>query len=453
MRNDIIIALATPHSPNGAIAIIRLSGEECIALVNDNVNVDLTVKETHTVSVCNFINEKGKVVDNVLVTVFKNGKSYTKEESVEISCHNSEYIIDVIIKTLIAKGARMALNGEFTRRAYLNGRFDIIQAEAVADLIAAQNESAHNIALKQMRGDLSSKLTNIREGIVKICSLLDLDMDFNEEDINNTEVYDKACAHIDAVKKDISALISNFSKGEAIKKGLPVAIIGKPNVGKSSFLNAILKEERCIVSDIPGTTRDTIDAEILLGGLKCRFIDTAGIREGIDVDILEKEGIKRTKNTIKNARLILYITDVLSDVNDFPHTLQQIDIENKDLIILVNKIDLNINYKLPGNISQGMPVFYISTKDNIGIKDVEEFISNKYKISESEFVVNARHYDILSHILKNLEMAKEKMMTKNYDIAFKYSSECIEEINKLFAEGVSNEHILDNIFKDFCIGK
>ena len=347
----------------------------------------------------------------------------------------------------------MALNGEFTRRAYLNGRFDIIQAEAVADLIAAQNESAHNIALKQMRGDLSSKLTNIREDIVKICSLIDLDIDFNEEDINNTEVYDKACAHIDAVKKDISALISTFDKGEAIKKGLPVAIIGKPNVGKSSFLNAILKEERCIVSDIPGTTRDTIDAELLLGGLKCRFIDTAGIREGIDVDILEKEGIKRTKNTIKNARLIIYITDVLSDVNDFLHTLQQIDLENKDLIILVNKIDLNINYKLPGNISQGMPVFYISTKDNIGIKDVEEFISNKYKISESEFVVNARHYDILSHILKNLEIAKEKMMTKNYDIAFKYSSECIEEINKLFAEGVSNEHILDNIFKDFCIGK
>ena len=344
MDNDIIVSIATCTCGNGALGIIRTSGKGSIDLVNKFVTINLLERKDHTINLCNFLDEDKNILDEVLVLLFFDGHSYTKEESVEISCHNSIYILETIIKILIKNGARMATNGEYTRRAYLNGRFDLIQAESVADLIASKNKSAHDIAINQMKGGLSDEINKIKQEVINIGSQIETNIEFTEEDIERDDKQ-KLIEKITSVENKINKMLNSFSKGEAIKKGLPIAIIGKPNVGKSSLLNALLNEDRVIVSPIAGTTRDAIDAEIKIGNINCRFIDTAGLRNN-STDFIENIGIEITKKTIDKAALILFVIDVNMTSDDYKEELNIIKASNKDYLLIVNKIDLNKSYKI-----------------------------------------------------------------------------------------------------------
>ena len=446
MDNDIIVSIATCTCGNGALGIIRTSGKGSIDLVNKFVTINLLERKDHTINLCNFIDEDKNILDEVLVLLFFDGHSYTKEESVEISCHNSIYILETIIKILIKNGARMATNGEYTRRAYLNGRFDLIQAESVADLIASKNKSAHDIAINQMKGGLSNEIYKINEEVIDIGSQIETNIEFTEEDIERDDKQ-KLIEKITSVENKINKMLNSFSKGEAIKKGLPIAIIGKPNVGKSSLLNALLNEDRVIVSPIAGTTRDAIDAEIKIGNINCRFIDTAGLRNN-STDFIENIGIEITKKTIDKAALILFVIDVNMTSDDYKEELNIIKASNKDYLLIVNKIDLNKSYKIENENH-----IYISAKNNIGIDKIKEYIKEKYKIKEDESIINLRHFEIFTKIINNIEKIKTLLQNNSpEEIIMIEINSILEEFKKINNKN-SSEEILDNIFSKFCIGK
>ena len=446
MDNDIIVSIATCTCGNGALGIIRTSGKGSIDLVNKFVTINLLERKDHTINLCNFLDEDKNILDEVLVLLFFDGHSYTKEESVEISCHNSIYILETIIKILIKNGARMATNGEYTRRAYLNGRFDLIQAESVADLIASKNKSAHDIAINQMKGGLSNEIDKIKEEVIDIGSQIETNIEFTEEDIERDDKQ-KLIEKITSVENKINKMLNSFSKGEAIKKGLPIAIIGKPNVGKSSLLNALLNEDRVIVSPIAGTTRDAIDAEIKIGNINCRFIDTAGLRNN-STDFIENIGIEITKKTIDKAALILFVIDVNMTSDDYKEELNIIKASNKDYLLIVNKIDLNESYKIENENH-----IYISAKNNIGIDKIKEYIKEKYKIKEDESIINLRHFEIFTKIINNIEKIKTLLQNNSpEEIIMIEINSILEEFKKINNKN-SSEEILDNIFSKFCIGK
>lgn len=446
MDNDIIVSIATCTCGNGALGIIRTSGKGSIDLVNKFVTINLLERKDHTINLCNFLDEDKNILDEVLVLLFFDGHSYTKEESVEISCHNSIYILETIIKILIRNGARMATNGEYTRRAYLNGRFDLIQAESVADLIASKNKSAHDIAINQMKGGLSNEIDKIKEAVIDIGSQIETNIEFTEEDIER-EDKQKLIEKITSVENKINKMLNSFSKGEAIKKGLPIAIIGKPNVGKSSLLNALLNEDRVIVSPIAGTTRDAIDAEIKIGNINCRFIDTAGLRNN-STDFIENIGIEITKKTIDKAALILFVIDVNMTSDDYKEELNIIKASNKDYLLIVNKIDLNESYKIENENH-----IYISAKNNIGVDKIKEYIKEKYKIKEDESIINLRHFEIFTKIINNIEKIKTLLQNNSpEEIIMIEINSILEEFKKINNKN-SSEEILDNIFSKFCIGK
>ena len=446
MDNDIIVSIATCTCGNGALGIIRTSGKGSIDLVNKFVTINLLERKDHTINLCNFIDEDKNILDEVLVLLFFDGHSYTKEESVEISCHNSIYILETIIKILIKNGARMATNGEYTRRAYLNGRFDLIQAESVADLIASKNKSAHDIAINQMKGGLSNEIDKIKQEVIDIGSQIETNIEFTEEDIERDDKQ-KLIEKITSVENKINKMLNSFSKGEAIKKGLPIAIIGKPNVGKSSLLNALLNEDRVIVSPIAGTTRDAIDAEIKIGNINCRFIDTAGLRNN-STDFIENIGIEITKKTIDKASLILFVIDVNMTSDDYKEELNIIKASNKDYLLIVNKIDLNESYKIKNENH-----IYISAKNNIGIDQIKEYIKEKYKIKEDESIINLRHFEIFTKIINNIEKIKTLLQNNSpEEIIMIEINSILEEFKKINNKN-SSEEILDNIFSKFCIGK
>src|SRR6187431_506113 len=308
IKNDSIVALATA-SGAGAIAIIRVSGEDAITIANSVFksikNKDLTTQKTHTLHLGHIVDSE-KTLDQVLVSIFKNPNSYTGENTVEISCHGSTYIQQQIIQLLLRKGCRMADAGEFTLRAFLNGKLDLSQAEAVADLISSDNEASHQIAMQQMRGGFSNEIAKLREELLNFASLIELELDFAEEDV---EFADRTQFHelLNRIELVLKRLIDSFAVGNVIKNGIPVAIVGEPNVGKSTLLNALLNEERAIVSDIAGTTRDTIEDELVIGGIGFRFIDTAGIRE--TADVVESIGIKKTFEKMEQAQVVVYLFD------------------------------------------------------------------------------------------------------------------------------------------------
>ncbi|MGL4584556.1 MAG: tRNA uridine-5-carboxymethylaminomethyl(34) synthesis GTPase MnmE, partial [Flavobacterium sp.] len=305
---DTIVALATP-SGAGAIAIIRVSGKEAITLVNGVFrsikNKDLTKQKTHTLHLGHIV-DGDRILDQVLVSLFKGPNSYTGEDTIEISCHGSTFIQQQIIQLCLRKGAKMAQAGEFTMRAFLNGKLDLSQAEAVADLIASDNEASHQIAMQQMRGGFSSEIALLREQLLNFASLIELELDFSEEDV---EFADRTQFRelIERIEFVLKRLIDSFAVGNVIKNGIPVAIVGEPNVGKSTLLNALLNEERAIVSDIAGTTRDTIEDELVIEGIGFRFIDTAGIRE--TKDVVESIGIQKTFEKIESAQVVIYLID------------------------------------------------------------------------------------------------------------------------------------------------
>ncbi len=452
---DTIVALATPAG-TGAIGIIRLSGPEAISIASSVFKgKDLSKQASHTLHFGKITNGK-VVIDEVLASIFVAPHSYTKENSVEFSCHGSAYIIAQIIKLLISKGARMAKAGEFTMRAFLNGQLDLSQAEAVADLIASQNAASHQIAMNQMRGGFSSELQALRTELINFASLVELELDFSEEDV---ELANRAQMKnlILQILKVITRLINSFELGNVIKNGIPVVIAGKPNVGKSTLLNALLNEERAIVSEIAGTTRDTIEDEMSIQGLRFRFIDTAGIRETDDV--IEAKGVARSMEKINSSAVILYVYDAsqtsLSELQtiilEFKPILEK---NNSTLFLVENKSDKNT--ETPYQI-EGLRHIQISALLKTGMQKIENELVKLVDIAALEsgqsIVSNLRH----AEALQNAATALEKVLNGiDNSITSDFLAMDIKQALCHLGEitgSISTDDLLDNIFSKFCIGK
>lgn len=436
---ETICALATPQGI-GAIGVIRVSGERTFEIVNKIFKgKDLTKVDSHTIHF-GTIRDGGVIVDEVLVAVFKTPKSFTKEDVVEISCHGSDYIIRYILKLLLQNGCRMAQAGEFTQRAFLNGQFDLVQAEAVADLIAADSEAAHKTAMNLMRGGFSNQLKALREELIHFASLVELELDFGEEDVEFAE-RDDLKSLILKIQNFLKNLINSFDAGNVIKEGLPVAIIGPPNAGKSTLLNVLLNEEKAIVTEIAGTTRDVIEDVLFIDGIKFRFIDTAGIRE--TKDVVESIGIERSKDAMRRAEIVLLLSDSQDSNEDF---ISEFD---EDKIIRVrNKIDL---------VEKGENVdgLGISAKNNIGIDELKAAIVAKAKMKKQAdtMLTNLRHYE---HLVKANEALSEVLNGLDLGITGDFLAQDIRLSLHHLGEitgAISSDDLLANIFSKFCIGK
>jgi len=450
-NQDTIIALSTPAG-SGAIGVIRLSGPDAINLTNQVFSgKDLTAQASHTLHF-GLVKDGDAIVDEVVAGLFVAPKSYTKEHVVEISCHGSNYIIQQIINLLISKGARAAKPGEFTLRAFLNGAFDLSQAEAVADLIASNSKASHDVAMQQMRGGFANELKGLREQLIHFASMIELELDFAEEDVEfaNREQLRNLVNKINHV---LHRLIASFELGNVIKNGVPVVIAGKPNVGKSTLLNALLNEERAIVSDIAGTTRDTIEDELNIGGIVFRFIDTAGIRD--TADIIEALGVERTLEKMKLAKLIIYMADAsqtLHEIEEQVRGLAQLEIP---YLILINKADL-LSPQQRDEFAKLNAVF-IAAKDKLGIDELKETLLeqvNLHHINTSEtMVTNIRHVEAL----KQTENALQRVLN-NVDNPVTSDFLAMDIKQALYYLGeitgtVTTDDLLENIFTKFCIGK
>jgi tRNA modification GTPase len=469
MYNDSIVALATP-SGAGAISIIRVSGPDAIE-IGANVfksikNKDLKQQKTHTLHLGHIIDE-GKILDEVLISIFKGPNSYTGENTIEISCHGSTYIQQQIIQLLLRKGCRMADAGEFTLRAFLNGKLDLSQAEAVADLISSDNEASHQIAMQQMRGGFSNEIAKLREELLNFASLIELELDFAEEDV---EFADRTQFHelLNRIEFVLKRLIDSFAVGNVIKNGIPVAIVGEPNVGKSTLLNALLNEERAIVSDIAGTTRDTIEDELVIGGIGFRFIDTAGIRE--TKDIVESIGIQKTFEKIEQAQVVLYLVDGLELKHDGALDSLVVSLNKtqnqyplKTILTIINKKDLiseeiltAIQNKLKTN-NQELATIFISAKNKEGIDELKNtllsFVNTGALRNNETIVTNTRHYDSLLKALDEIQKVKFGLESNlSSDLMALDIKEALYHFGLITGQ-VTNDELLGNIFANFCIGK
>jgi len=458
---DTICAMATPVG-TGAISVIRISGPEtfnvCEKIFNPkNKKLKLSEVKTHTVHFGS-IGNKDDLLDEVLITVFRNPNSYTGEDAAEISCHGSSYIQQKLLELLINNGIRLAKAGEFTLRAFMNGKFDLSQAEAVADLIASSSKSSHDLALNHMRGGFSSKIKTLRGQLLDFVSLIELELDFSEEDVEFADR--KQLSELLAIiKEEINILCNSFSIGNVLKKGIPVAIIGKPNVGKSTLLNAILNEEKAIVSEIPGTTRDVIEDTISIGGISFRFIDTAGLRKGGDK--IEKIGIERTYEKIDQAKIILFVFDisdctqqgVMEVINDFKSRVKD---ETKRLILIGNKTDMLVEAPKCFKYLVEHETIFVSAKRKENISLITESLLQSVdhdQISDSTMVSNSRHYEALlkaGEAIENVEKGMDEgipidLISTDIRSALHYLGEITGEI--------TTDEILGNIFGKFCIGK
>lgn len=461
MNHDTICALATPNGV-GALGIIRVSGNEALGIVNRCFEgKNITEVASHTVHY-GFIKDGDEQIDEVMVSVFRAPKTFTTENSVEISFHGSPHIARKILEVLMKNGARMAKAGEFTMRAFMNGRIDLSQAEAIADVIASENEASRKVALNQLKGGISNEISVLRGDLLNFTSLIELELDFAEEDV---EFADRTAMNmlLNRLEEKLNALIESFQYGNAIKNGVDVAIIGKPNAGKSTLLNALLMEERAIVSDIAGTTRDTIEELLHINGTAFRFIDTAGIRE--TTDAIEAIGVQRAKEKIATAKILLYLYDewdatpeeVIGFVKEFWR-------EDLKVILLHNKIDLSksnenefdqmlSNALIPEFTTTIIP---ISAKDQTGIetlkKELSSYVEN-LKTDESTVITNQRHFEALQKSLQSVRNVK-KALTQSFHtelLAYelRYALEHLGEISGEF----TNDEVLGNIFSKFCIGK
>ena len=469
MFNETIVALATP-SGAGAVAIIRMSGKNAITIASEVFqsvsNKDITQQKTHTIHLGTIV-EEHNIFDQVLVSIFKNPNSYTGEDVIEISCHGSTFIQQQIIQLLVRKGCRIAQAGEFTLRAFLNGKLDLSQAEAVADLISSDNEASHQIAMQQMRGGFSNEISKLREELLNFASLIELELDFAEEDVEFADrtQFTELLNRIEFVLK---RLIDSFSIGNVIKNGIPVAIVGEPNVGKSTLLNALLNEERAIVSEIAGTTRDTIEDVLVIGGIGFRFIDTAGIRKTIDV--VESIGIKKTFEKIEQAQVVLYLVDgcQLTVVGKLENLIIEINktknqYPQKPIIVVINKKDIisedvlsTINNKLTTDNKQPIAIF-ISAKNKTGIDELKNtllsFVNTGALRNNETIITNTRHYDSL---LKALDEIQKVKFGLNSNLPSDLMAIDIRQALYYFGEitgEVTNDELLGNIFANFCIGK
>lgn len=449
--NETIVALATPAGV-GAIAVIRISGSETFTIINKLFRgKNLENQPSHTIHF-GTIREGEMIIDEVLVSLFKAPASYTREDTIEISCHGSDYIIQKILKLIIREGARLANAGEFTQRAFLNGQLDLAQAEAVADLIASDSEASHQTAIKQIRGGFSKQIAQLRESLIHFASLIELELDFGEEDVEFAD-RDDLRQLIFQIQAVLVPLIESFSMGNVIKNGVPTVIIGKPNAGKSTLLNRLLNEEKAIVSDIAGTTRDVIEDELLIEGIRFRLIDTAGLRTATDA--IEAIGVERTMQQMEKASLIIYLFDA-SEIQLSVISKQLSDFKSPYLLV-GNKVDKLTPEKKAEFENVYPDIIWISASNDLNINQLKDVLVKKVKTKEIKagdtVVTNLRHFQHLSQTNEALENVLEGLsqnITGDFlaqDIRF-----ALHHLGEITGQ-ITTDDLLANIFGKFCIGK
>ena len=456
LNNETIIALATPNG-KGAISVIRISGSNAIAstekLFKSKNNKVLSQQSSHTVHL-GYLLKNGNELDEVLITLFKGPFSYTGEDTIEISCHGSSYIQKEIIDLFIENGIRVANPGEFTLRAFINGKMDLNQAEAVADLIASENEGSHNLAMQQMKSGFSNDLKKLRGELLHFSSMIELELDFSQEDVEFAE-REEFRRLTNTIKSELKTLIDSFQSGNVLKNGISVAIAGKPNAGKSSLLNTLLNEEKAIVSDIPGTTRDSIEDSLVINGINFRFTDTAGLRDTNDV--IESKGIEKTKEKINNAKILLYLFDINdTDINEIKSSLKTFKRKDLSILLVRNKIDLKIqNKKLFNDLNQ-FELIEISATEKKSVKKLKKRLIREVDVLNpytDTIISNSRHYEALIKALKAIEEVnkglKNNLSGDLLSVDIKRSVEFLAEITG----DITNDDVLGNIFANFCIGK
>ena len=460
VNNENIIALASP-SGVGAISLIRISGPQSIQIVNKvfrGVEKISLIKQQSNKVQLGYIYDNSNTIDKVLVTVFRNPKSYTGEDLVEISCHGSMFIQQSIIHLLLAKNCRIANAGEFTMRSFLNGKMDLSQAESVADLISSNSEASHRLAMNQMRGGFKNDINSLRVELLNFASLIELELDFSQEDVEFANMKELTSL-LNKISFSLKTLIDSFKTGNVIKNGIPIVIVGEPNSGKSTLLNTLLNEERAIVSSIPGTTRDTIEDQINMNGVICRFIDTAGIRSTDDE--IETIGIERTFKKIGEAEIIIYLIDYSdlssSNIDRYSKSLNEIIAEfpEKKLIVLLNKVDQKSNVDVK-KINDFSPL-EISAKNKTNISILKDeiilHINNLTSQIDNSTISNSRHFDLLNKTYEEIHKVKSAINDKvSADLLAIDIKQSIYYLGELTGE-ISNDEILGNIFSKFCIGK
>ncbi|MDA9362467.1 tRNA uridine-5-carboxymethylaminomethyl(34) synthesis GTPase MnmE [Flavobacteriaceae bacterium] len=453
---ETIIALATPNGL-GAISVIRISGLNAISktekLFKSKGNKKLSNQKSHTVHLGHLI-KNGYELDEVLVTLFKGPHSYTGENTIEISCHGSTYIQKEIIDLFIENGIRVANPGEFTLRAFINGKMDLNQAEAVADLIASENEGSHKLAMEQMKNGFSNDLKKLRAELLHFSSMIELELDFSQEDVEFAERSEFKKLTI-KIQTELEKLIDSFKSGNVLKNGISVAIAGKPNAGKSSLLNTLLNEDKAIVSDIPGTTRDSIEDSLVIDGINFRFTDTAGLRE--TKDVIESKGIEKTKEKINNAKILIYLFDS-NDTNfkEISSDIQSFKREDLSILLVRNKVDLkNSNHNLINEL-ENFEIIEISANNAESVTLLKKRLINEINILNpytDTVISNSRHYEALMNALKAIEEVNNGLKSDiSGDLLSVDIRKSIEHLAEITGE-ITNDDVLGNIFANFCIGK
>ena len=452
--DDTIVALATPPGV-GAIGVIRLSGDKAIAIASKLFpSKDLLKQASHTLHV-GVLKDGDTALDEVVLSLFKGPKSYTGEDVVEISCHGSPYVQTQVTDACIKQGARLAKPGEFTQRAFLHGKLDLAQAEAVADLIASNTAASQKAALHTMRGGFSENLKNLREQLIKFSALIELELDFSQEDVefaDRTALYEL----INQLTKSTSQLINSFQLGNVIRNGVSVAIVGKPNAGKSTLLNALLNENRAIVSSIPGTTRDTIEEVINIDGILFRLIDTAGIREHA-ADAIESEGIERSLEKIKQADLVLFLFDAGETAEEVLRQKKLFDIQELNYLLVANKIDTSGEAAAKTKFAALEKMVFIAAKQQLHTEVLKERMVDSVLQgqvqAENTIITNARHYHALKEVVAALAEIKAGLNSQiPGDLLALDIRKCLHYLGEITGE-ITNDDQLDYIFSKFCIGK
>ena len=458
-REDTICAMAT--AAGGAMAIIRISGPQAI-LITDTLffspsGKQLSSCKSHTAHYGEIRDDNGQVLDDVVVVIYRAPRSYTGEDTTEINCHGSSYIVTRLLQLFVTHGCRQALPGEYTQRAFLNGKLDLSQAEAVADLIASTNAATHQMAISQLRGHFSHRLSELRDRLLHLTSLMELELDFSDHEDLEFADRDELLSLVVTTRQQISSLAHSFSTGNALRRGIAVAITGKTNVGKSTLLNHLLHDEKAIVSDIHGTTRDVIEDCIEIRGVTFRFIDTAGIRN--TTDTIEQLGIERTFQKIDEAAIILWLTDAPPTAEEAREIVERS--QGKQLIAVVNKIDQQTGYHplaTLGDVGKDIPVISISAKYDTHLSELEEAIyaaASIPEISENDVIVtNARHYEALCKAHDDILRVEEGLTTGlSGDLLSEDLRACIEHLSEIVGGTITPDETLGNIFSHFCVGK